>query len=195
MRERIDRIRAYFEGSPRRVRLWAGGILVLAAALIVLVWYPVKSWRTYVVKPVGVTVELPVAPQQTSTDIEAGMAVYEACNADVAVVIASFEWTCPSESRRESAVRHAMSYLEGRRGMDGLEYRVSQIRFKGRTAWRAVGRFVRGGAQCRLLGLFAGDSESTQQVLCFFSDEQGGRTAERVLKSAQFGAPPPKAVH
>lgn len=186
MIKQIGKFKDYCEAHPRRVGLWCGALMVLVAACVVLVWYPVQSWRTYEIKPARVVVELPSVPQPTSARIEVGAAVFEARTTAVAVVVASFHWECESGVQREAAVRHALSYLVGHPDIDGLQYRVARARIEGETAWRVRGRFARNGVLCRLAGLFVSDAERTRHVLCFYSDEKGAGVAERVLRSVQF---------
>ena len=76
--------------------------------------------------------------------------------------------------------------MADRHDVRGLRYQITEATDAGRPAWSVSGTFLRGDVPCRVIGRFVAADTETRHILCFFSGDDGLRTAGRVLRSLTF---------
>jgi len=177
-----DRCRA----NPGRAAAVGAVLLLAVASAIALSWCATRRWRIYVIEPVGMTLDLPTAPQAVSEQYDSGAVVYEARAPELAVVMALFESKTGAAPDRGQLIARVMTYLSRKPELENLRYQVTRGRAPTPPSWRVSGTFRRGGMHGRVVGRFTAGGEKTWQVLCFFSDVDGGRMAGRILRSVEY---------
>ena len=165
----------------------ATALVVAVVCAGVIVHGLVSSWRYYGVRALDLTVELPVAPEAASANTKAGITIYEANTADVAVVMAAFPHAGGTEEGGTGVAQRSMAYLEQRPDVAGLRSEVTRLRGRQRPTWRVAATFTRHGVPSRAEGIIVSNPDALGQVLCLFSTGKGARAARRVLASARFG--------
>ena len=182
----LKSLKPYCEAKPGKA---IGGIVVLTAlfaSVFVISQHYLLNWRTYVIKPVGITVVLPAAPVTLPKSGSGNGIVYQARVAEIAVVLASFKSDVPDSDKSQSLIRQAMAYLWGKPELENLRYKITPTTFQDKPGWRVFGVFSRQGVPGRLAGVFVAEEQQVSHVLCFFSTTEGARMADKILRSVQF---------
>ena len=184
----VDEVTRFTRAHPRIST--AVAFLVCFAVASALHWHFTNNWRRYEVEAVGISVELPSPPKQTSDPAEAGLnVVYESQTRRAAILLAGQELpadVAPGASLGRIAST-AMEALKLQQGIDDLKYELRLVLVDGRDALRVKGMFRRDGAPAGVAGFVGKSAEGRSwQALTFFNDLEGSQICERVLRSVKL---------
>ena len=186
MRNTLATFKRYSRSHPRKTAVYALLVLVALACGIMVAWWSVPTSRLYEIRPAGITVALPAAPQPLESSSEDDVFVCETRVRETATVIAVSRVESSGPAAMRAVIDQAMAHLAAKADVEGLRYEVSSAVINGRNGSRVAGRFRRNGVRSRVMGVFAANEQGIVHVLCFYSDDVGARMAGRTLRSVRF---------
>lgn len=173
---------------PRRALGAGAALIVLVACIVTLAGRFGPGWRTFDLKAVGLSMDLPQTPEASRAPEANAASVYEVRTPHLAVLVAVFRPQFETPTDRPDVavadpVAQAMAAAAKAAGLDELRYQVAAGTVPEQRSWRVSGTFRRAGVPSRVVGVLVPRGATVAEVLCFFSDTRGAKDADRILRS------------